>query len=43
MRSRTHALVRRQLTWLRRLPDAIVEPVGERDPVAVAASIVARL
>jgi tRNA dimethylallyltransferase len=43
MRSRTHALVRRQLTWQHKLPGALVEPVGERDPDDVAASIVARL
>jgi tRNA dimethylallyltransferase len=43
MRSRTHALVRRQLTWQRKLPGALLEQVGERDPVDVAASIVARL
>jgi tRNA dimethylallyltransferase len=43
MRSRTHALVRRQLTWQRKLPGALVEQVGERDPDDVATSIVARL
>jgi len=43
MRSRTHALVRRQLTWLRKLPAATLEPVGERAPDSVASSILARL
>jgi tRNA dimethylallyltransferase len=43
LRSRTHALVRRQLTWLRKLPAATLEPVGERPPDCVASSILARL
>jgi tRNA dimethylallyltransferase len=43
MRSRTHALVRRQLTWSRKLPAAMIEPVEERAPDQVAAAILARL
>lgn len=43
MRSRTHALVRRQLTWLRKLPEALLEPVDDRQPDEVAASILAHL
>jgi tRNA dimethylallyltransferase len=43
MRSRTHALVRRQLTWLRKLPGAVVEPMGERPSADVASCIMARL
>ena len=43
MRSRTHALVRRQLTWLRKLSDAVLEPAGDGEPADVASSILARL
>jgi len=43
MRSRTHALVRRQLTWLRKLPEAVLEPAGDREPADIASSILARL
>ena len=43
MRSRTHAFVRRQLTWSRKLPAAMIEPVEERAPDQVAAAILARL
>jgi tRNA dimethylallyltransferase len=43
MRSRTHALVRRQLTWMRKLPEALREPAGERAPEQIAASVLARL
>ena len=43
MRSRTHALVRRQLTWMRKLPDALREPAGRRAPDELAAALLARL
>ncbi len=33
---RTNALVRRQLTWMRKLPASAVVPVGGRPPAAVA-------
>ncbi len=43
MRSRTHALVRRQLTWMRKLPEPLREPMGERHPADVATGVLARL
>ena len=43
MRSRTHALVRRQLTWSRKLPAATIEPVDECAPDVAASSLLARL
>jgi tRNA dimethylallyltransferase len=43
MRRRTHALVRRQLTWMRRLPDAAREAVAGRSPEQVAAAVLRRL
>jgi len=43
MKSRTHALVRRQLTWLRKLPAALTVSTGVRRPAAIAADIAARL
>jgi len=43
MRSRTHALVRRQLTWMRKLPEALREPVEGRPPDEVAAALLARV
>lgn len=42
MRSRTHTLVRRQLTWLRKLPAALRVEVDDRDPTLVADDILAR-
>jgi tRNA dimethylallyltransferase len=43
MRSRTHALVRRQLTWMRKLPDTLREPAGGRAPEELATALLARL
>jgi tRNA dimethylallyltransferase len=43
MRRRTHALVRRQLAWLRKLPATAVEPVGGRLPEEVAVAVLDRL
>lgn len=43
MRSRTHALVRRQLTWMRKLPLAVREPVAGRDARRLAAALLTRL
>jgi tRNA dimethylallyltransferase len=43
MRSRTHALVRRQLTWMRKLPDAVRVPAGGRAPDELAAALLATL
>ncbi|HZL64121.1 MAG TPA: tRNA (adenosine(37)-N6)-dimethylallyltransferase MiaA [Thermoleophilia bacterium] len=39
MKSRSRALVRRQLTWMRKLPDAALVPVAGRDADEVAASV----
>jgi tRNA A37 N6-isopentenylltransferase MiaA len=39
MKARTRALVRRQLTWMRKLPDAAAVSVAGRPPAAVAADI----
>ncbi len=38
---RTNALVRRQLTWMRKLPASATVPVGSRAPGAVADEILA--
>ncbi len=43
MKARTRALARRQLTWMRRLPDASLVPVAGRAPADVAADILTRL
>lgn len=43
MKARTRALARRQLTWMRKLPDAALVPVTGRAAVDVAADILARL
>jgi tRNA dimethylallyltransferase len=39
MKSRTRALARRQLTWLRKLPDAVKVPATGRPPAAVAQDV----
>jgi tRNA dimethylallyltransferase len=39
MKARTRALARRQLTWMRKLPDAATVSVAGRPPAAVAADI----
>ena len=39
MKSRTRALARRQLTWLRKLPDAAKVPATGRPPAAVAQDV----
>ena len=39
MKARTRALARRQLTWMRRLPDAVRVPARGRPPDAVAREI----
>jgi tRNA dimethylallyltransferase len=39
MKSRTRALVRRQLTWMRKLPDAALVPVAGRGADDVAAAV----
>ena len=39
MKSRTRALARRQLTWLRKLPGAVRVPAAGRPPEAVAAEV----
>lgn len=39
MKARTRALARRQLTWIRKLPDAVPVPVAERSPSSVAESL----
>jgi tRNA dimethylallyltransferase len=39
MKARTHALARRQLTWMRKLPDAVRVPASGRPPDAVAREI----
>ncbi|MCX6364430.1 MAG: tRNA (adenosine(37)-N6)-dimethylallyltransferase MiaA [Actinobacteria bacterium] len=41
MKSRTRALARRQLTWLRKLPAAAQVPAAGRPPEAVAAEVLA--
>ena len=43
MKARTRALARRQLTWMRKLPDAALVPVAGRPAAAVAGDILARL
>ena len=43
MKTRTKALVRRQLTWMRKLPGATPVPAAGRDPAEVAASILGAL
>jgi tRNA dimethylallyltransferase len=43
MKSRTRALARRQLTWMRKLPGAALVPVTDRAPGDVAADIITRL
>lgn len=43
MKTRTRALARRQLTWLRKLPGALRIAVDGRPPAAVAADILRRL
>lgn len=43
MKSRTRALARRQLTWMRKLPDASLVPVTGRSSADVAADILTRL
>ena len=43
MRARTHALVRRQLTWMRKLPEAVREPAAERPAEELAAALLSRL
>ena len=43
MAARTRAFARRQLTWMRKLPDAARLPVAGRDPAAVAEDLLARL
>jgi tRNA A37 N6-isopentenylltransferase MiaA len=40
---RTNALVRRQLTWMRKLPANAIVPVGRRSPAAVADEILGLL
>jgi tRNA dimethylallyltransferase len=39
MKARTRALARRQLTWMRKLPDAARVPAGGRPAAAVAADV----
>ena len=39
MKTRTRALARRQLTWLRKLPDAVKVPATDRPAAAVAAEV----
>jgi tRNA dimethylallyltransferase len=39
MKTRTRALARRQLTWLRKLPDALKVPATDRPAAAVAADV----
>ncbi len=39
MKARTRALARRQLTWMRKLPDAVRVPASGRPPAAVAADV----
>jgi tRNA dimethylallyltransferase len=39
MKARTRALARRQLTWLRKLPEAAAVPVAGRRSAAVAADV----
>ena len=39
MKARTRALARRQLTWMRKLPDAARVPASGRPPAAVAADV----
>jgi tRNA dimethylallyltransferase len=39
MKARTRALARRQLTWMRKLPDAARVPAGGMPPAAVAADV----
>jgi tRNA dimethylallyltransferase len=43
MKRRTRALVRRQLTWMRKLPDATLIPAAGRAAGDVAASILEAL
>ncbi len=43
MKARTRALARRQLTWMRKLPDAALVPADGRSPEAVAADVLALL
>ena len=42
MKARTRGLARRQLTWMRKLPDAALVPVAGRPAAAVAGDILAR-
>ena len=39
MKARTRALARRQLTWMRKLPEAAAVPADGRPPAAVAADV----
>jgi tRNA dimethylallyltransferase len=39
MKARTRRLARRQLTWMRKLPDAVKVPASGRPPAAVAADV----
>ena len=39
MKARTRALARRQLTWMRKLPDAARVPASGRPPAAVARDV----
>lgn len=39
MKTRTRALARRQLTWMRKLPDAVRMPVAGRSPEVVAGDV----
>ena len=43
MKARTRALARRQLTWLRKLPDAVKVPATERPAAAVAQDVLSVL
>jgi tRNA dimethylallyltransferase len=43
MKARTRVLARRQLTWMRKLPDAVRVPASGRPPDAVAAEILSFL
>ncbi len=43
MKARTRALARRQLTWMRKLPAAVLVPVTGRDPADVARDVVRAL
>ncbi len=43
MKARTRALARRQLTWLRKLPDAAKVPATGRPPAAVARDVLSLL